>query len=146
MVVGVLLIAMRDSFIGILMTVAGVSLIALGILDIINKMIPPAVIKCVVGVLIVLCGWLLVEAVLYIMAAGLLICGILLLYDKFKKRTRCESVLYTVLEYLTPSLLIAIGILFLFHQGLSLTIVFTVSGVLVLTVGGTVLLDAFSQD
>ena len=93
MVVGVLLIAMRDSFIGIIMSVAGVALIALGILDVFNRLIPPAVVKGVAGALIIICGWVLVEAVLYIVAALLLISGILLLYDKIKKGVRCTPFL-----------------------------------------------------
>ncbi|MBE7077860.1 MAG: hypothetical protein E7377_04060 [Clostridiales bacterium] len=146
MVVGVLLIAMRDSFIGIIMSVAGVALIALGILDVFNRLIPPAVVKGVAGALIIICGWVLVEAVLYIVAALLLISGILLLYDKIKKGVRCDNLLFTVLEYVTPAVFILIGFLFLFHQAMSLTIVFIVGGVFTVAEGGVLLLNAFSQE
>lgn len=146
MVVGVLLIAMRDNFIGIIMSVAGVALIALGILDVFNRLIPPAVVKGVAGALIIVCGWVLVEAVLYIVAALLLISGILLLYDKIKKGVHCNNLLFTVLEYVTPAVFILIGVLFLFHQAMSLTIVFIVGGVFTVAEGGVLLLNAFSQE
>ena len=64
MVVGVLLIAMQDNFIGLLMSIAGVCLIVLGVVDIFHHFIPPAVVKIVSGILIIVCGWVLVEAVL----------------------------------------------------------------------------------
>ena len=146
MVVGVLLVAMRDSFIGIVMSVAGIALLALGIFDFFNRLIPPGVIKCVTGILIIICGWLLVEAVLYIVSALLLIGGILLLYDKLKKGTRCEGMALAILEYVTPAICIVMGLLFLFHQLLPLTVVFVVGGMITLAEGGFLLLNAFSQD
>ena len=75
---GVLLITLRGKFISILMTVLGLGLIAFAVLDLCNRLVPPAVIKAVVGIVIILCGWTIIEAVLYILAAILLVAGILL--------------------------------------------------------------------
>ena len=86
MVVGILLIAMQDKFIGILMSIAGACLIVLGVVDICHRYVPPAVIKIVSGILIIVCGWALVEAVLYIVSAMLLIAGILVLYGTNPKK------------------------------------------------------------
>ena len=90
MVLGVLLMVLRDDFIGILMTVMGLGLIALGVVDIVHDKIPTAVVKIVVGALMIVCGWTIIEAVLYIVAGLVLICGFLLLYDKLKKHVVCE--------------------------------------------------------
>ena len=62
---GVLLITLKGNFISILMTLVGVGLIVLGIVDLVYRAIPSAIIKMISGVFIVVCGWLLVSAVLY---------------------------------------------------------------------------------
>lgn len=146
MTIGVLLIVMQDNFIGLLMTLTGICLIAFGALDIFHREVPPAVIKIVVGVLIIVCGWVLVEAVLYIAAAFLLIAGILLLYDKIKKRVVCDTPILTALEYALPTLCVLIGILFLFHQAVAIEIIFVLSGILTLVEGGVLLVNALLED
>ena len=146
MVVGVLLIAMQDKFIGILMSIAGACLIVLGAVDLYHRYISTAVIKLVSGVLIIVCGWLLVEAVLYILSAMLLIAGILLLYDKIKKRVKGCSLWSTLLEYAMPSLFIVIGFLLLFHQAFALEIIFVVTGILTLIEGSILLVEVFENE
>lgn len=146
MVIGILLIVMKDSFIGLLMTVAGGCLIILGIVDVFHRVVSPAVVKIVVGVLIIVCGWALVRAVLYIVSAILLIGGILILYDKIKRKYRCVSIVYTVCEYAIPSVLLFIGVLLLFHQAKAVNLIFVLSGIFTVIEGGLLLLDAFSQD
>ena len=64
MVVGVLLITMKDNFISILMTIAGGCLIVVGVVDACNRLLPPAVIKIVSGLLLIICGRAVVRAVL----------------------------------------------------------------------------------
>ena len=146
MVVGVLLIAMQDNFIGLLMSIAGVCLIVLGVVDIFHHFIPPAVVKIVSGILIIVCGWVLVEAVLYVIAAMLLIAGVLLLYDKIRKRVVCDSLFKTILEYALPSVFILIGIFLLFHQAVALEIIFVVTGILTLIEGAILLIEAFEEE
>ena len=146
MVVGVLLILMKDNFIGVLMSVIGLGLIVFGIVDVIENAIPPAVIKIVGGVLTIVCGWWLVEAVLYVLSAVLLICGILLLYDKIKRKIWCDSFLTAVCEYAVSVVCIAVGILLLFHQNLTVNFIFVSSGLLTLIVGGIMLFDVCSRE
>lgn len=144
--VGILLMVMQDRFIGWLMTIAGVCLIVLGAVDFFHRFIPPAVVKIVSGILIIVCGWVLVEAVLYIVSALLLIAGILLLYDKIKKRVSCDTLLKAVLQYAVPSFFVVIGFLLLFHQALAIEIIFIVTGILTLLEGGILLVEAFLED
>ncbi len=142
---GVLLLILKGDFISILMTIAGVSLIVLGALDIIRNFIPPAVVKIVVGALIILCGWVIVEVVLYIVAAILLIVGILMLYDKVKKKIYCRDLFHTICEYAVPALFIMIGFMFLFHQGKAVNLIFIISGILTLLEGGVLLFNALDE-
>ena len=74
MVLGVLFIVLKMDFVGLLMTLLGAGLIVFGIVDLIEKLVPPAVVKMVSGVIVIVCGWVLVEAVLYILAQTRCIC------------------------------------------------------------------------
>lgn len=145
MALGVLLIVMKNQFIGILMTVTGVSLILLGVVDIFDKCIPPSIVKIVSGIFVIVCGWVAVRAVLYIVAAVLLIGGILLLYDKIKNGTKNTQLPYVICEYAKIALCIIIGVLFLFHQAAAVVFVFNTGGVLAIIEGGVLLIDAFSE-
>lgn len=146
MVFGVLLIVLQDSFIGLLMTIAGICLIVWGVLDLIHRLIPPAVVKIVAAVLIIVCGWALVAAVLYIVAALLLIAGILMIYEKIKKRVYCSKWYLTVLEYSVPALFVIMGLLLLFHQTVTLEVIFIICGILTVIDGGLLLAEAFMED
>ena len=146
MVLGIMFIILKDKFIGLLMTVLGISLIVLGIADIIEKRIPPAVVKMVSGVLVIICGWVVVEAVLYILAGMLLIFGLLLLYYKIKNRTCGVNFWQTVLEYAAPAICIVIGILLLFHRGAVVNSIFIISGILTFVEGGIMLFKGITEE
>lgn len=146
MVIGVLLIVMKDKFIGVLTTVIGLGLIVFGVVDILNRAIPPAVIKMVGGLLVILCGWLVVEAVLYLLSAITLICGILLLYDKIKGCACGEAWWQTALVYAPAALCIAIGLLLLFHKALNPTFIFISCGIFALIEGGILLFNSFLEE
>ena len=83
---GVLFMVFKNDIIGITMTLIGVALIVSAIVDLIHKQVTPCVIKAVVGVVVIVFGWTLMSAALYIMAALLLIYGILLLCQTIKQR------------------------------------------------------------
>ena len=104
------------------------------------------VIKAVTGAVIILCGWTIVKAVLYILSAILLIAGILLLYEKIKAHTRCDALWQTICQYAVPAVLIVIGLLFLFNQGNTVTWVFIISGLLTIVDGGIMLTNAIMED
>ena len=73
MLLGILLLVMKDNFIGILMTLAGVCFNVLGVVDILAQSVATASLKIVCGIFVAVCGWVLVQAVLYIIAAVMLI-------------------------------------------------------------------------
>lgn len=146
MILGILFIILKDSFIGILMTIVGASLVVLGLIDLVNKLIPPAVVKMVAGLLVIICGWVIVEAVLYILAGVLLIFGILLLYYRVKNYMAGCDFMQIVLDFVTPSICIVIGFLLLFHSGAVLNFVFIASGILAFIEGGLMLYDGIISD
>ena len=143
---GILLIALKANFIGILMTIGGACLIVFGGMDLFHRLFPFAVIKIVTGLLIIICGWTLVKAVLYILSGVLLIAGILLLYDKLKGRSCIKRGLSVFIEYAKPIILIAIGGLLLFHQGITINVIFIFSGILTVVEGGVLLTEVFFEE
>ncbi len=143
---GVLFIILKADFIGILMTVIGVCLVAFGIVDCFQRDFPQAVVKIVSGILIVVAGWAIVEAVLYILSALLLIFGILWVYDIIKKRSRCATAWQTFLLYAQPIICITIGVLLLFHRGEFIDFILVLSGILTMIEGGVLLVDALTED
>lgn len=143
--VGILLVVLKDDMISILMTILGVGLIALGIMDLVSRKIPLAAVKLVCGVFIIVCGWVIVNAVLYVLAAALLIVGILLVYYKIKKRVRGCTPFHTVCEYAIPGFYIAIGLLLLFHKSAAMEIILIICGVLTVIEGGVCLFNALSE-
>ena len=145
MALGVLLLVLKGEVISILMTVIGIGFIVFGIMDIFSSLVPPAVVKIVVGALIILCGWVIVKAVLYIVAAALLIIGILMLYDKIKKKVYCKDLLQAIFEFAVPVLFVLIGVMFLFHQGKSVEWVFIISGILTIAEGAVLLVNALLE-
>lgn len=143
---GVLLIVLKDNFIGILMTVAGLCLIALGVADFVNRLAALAIIKIIAGAFVIFCGWVVVEAVLYILAAALIVFGILLLYYKIKHKSPCVHIFEILLDYVLPSLCIAVGILLLFHDGIAADFIFVLSGILIILIGAILMLDAIADE
>ncbi len=144
--IGILFIILQDDFIGVLMTIVGVSLAAFGVVDICGRRTPQGIIKIVSGGLLVLAGWLIVEAVLYILAGVLLVVGILLLYDRLKNHFRCNGFWRAFCRYATPVVCIAIGILLLFHQEPIVGFVCVASGLLTALEGGLLLLQVFLDE
>ena len=143
---GIMLIILRSEVISIAMTVLGVGCIVLGVFDLIQKLIPPAVVKLVVGAIIIICGWIIVSAVLYVLAGLLLIVGILFVYEKMRNRVRCQTWYLTLCEYAVPILCIVIGTLLLFNQGNTVNWVFIVSGSVTVLEGGLLLVDALQTE
>jgi hypothetical protein len=143
---GILVIILRGKLIEILTTVIGIALIVLGVVDLIGKRVPPAVIKIVSGAIILICGLALVGIVLYVIAALLLIAGILLLYEQCKSKVRCLDWKSMILQYATPALLVFIGLLLLFNQGATVNWIFVVCGILTVIEGGVLLVNALLQE
>ncbi len=146
MAIGILAILLKDTFIGLLMTLLGGGLAVWGGADIFRKNQPLGVVKLLSGGLLVLCGWTVVEAVLYVLAGLVLAFGVLCLCEKIKRGVRCASAWQTVWEYALPALCIAIGILLLFHRSGMGNFVFIACGVLTVTIGGILLAEAFSKE
>ena len=143
---GLLLMILQGRVISIAMTVLGIGLLALGVMDLFHNLIPPAIVKLVAGLVIIVCGWAIVGAVLYIVAGALLVIGVLVLYERFKNRVCIKGLWQTVCAYALPALCIVIGLLLLFNQGNTVNWVFIVSGLFTVIEGGLLLVNALLND
>lgn len=84
-VVGILLLVLRAGSLEILMTVAGVLLIILGIVDVFkDKDYLEGIVQIGIGVAIIVLGWLLVEILLLILGIVLVIKGVLDIVKNYK--------------------------------------------------------------
>lgn len=138
---GVLFMIMKSDVVRVAMTILGFALIVIGILNLVDKYVAPAVVKIVLGALIVLCGWLIAAAVLYIVAALLLIYGILDLYMRIKAGIKFVN-FNTLLFYAKPILMILLAILLLFNK---LDWIFIVAGICAVLEGALMLVDAVKK-
>ncbi len=145
MLLGILLLVMKDNLVGIVMTLAGVCFIVLGIVDILGQSIPTASLKIVCGIFVAVSGWLLVQAVLYIVAAVLLVLGVILLYQLLKNMEWGYDWWCVVCAYAVPALCILIGGLLLFHKNGGIAILIT-CGILAILMGAVILFNALWRD
>ena len=74
---GALFIIKRGGVIGLAITVLGVSVLVFALLDLIAKLTNAAIVKGVVGLCILVFGWIFVDLAIYILAAGIILTGLL---------------------------------------------------------------------
>jgi hypothetical protein len=138
----VLFLVLKGGVINVAMTVLGVALIVLGVLDFAAKNVPLGVIKAIVGVLVIVFGWFLEIAVLYIVGGLLLVVGVLGIFELCKHKVGFKGV-DALLQYVKPLICILIGVL-LFLSGFDW--VFIIVGVVTVVEGGILLIDAIRND
>ncbi len=74
---GALFIIKRGGVIGLAITVLGVSVLVFALLDFLAKLTNAAIVKGVVGLCILVFGWIFVDLAIYILAAGIILTGLL---------------------------------------------------------------------
>ena len=146
LLLGIALLILRGSLISVLMSVVGIVFIAFGIIQWIKGQIVLAIIKAVIGIVLIICGWTVVSAVLYVLAAAVMITGILLLYEQLKNQGCGATLLQKIAAFAYPIVCILIGFFLLFNNGNEAQWVFIVSGSLTVLEGGLLLLSAFALD
>lgn len=143
---GVLLIVLKSGLVNLVLVGLGVMLIVLGILNIVDKLVPLGVIKIVIGALVALFGGLFWKVMLYIVAALLLIYGILQLYGRIRLKVKCSRTIDTVIAYAAPVLCIVIALLLFFNQGGTINWIFVVAGVFTVIEGVLMLIDSLRKN
>ena len=142
---GILLMVLKGGTLQVFTSVFGIMLLIVSVFDFVAKDFKLGVAKCVIGVLILVFGWLIVKVALYVLAAGLVIVGIWGIYDRIKCGIGFSWQVKPILLYARPVVCILIGLLLLFNQGGTIDWVFVVGGILTVIEGGLLLLEALAD-
>ncbi len=130
-IIGLLLIILKAGSLGILMTVVGVLLIALGISDALKgKELVKGAVEIVCGIAIIICGWAITDLVLLILGIVLAIKSGIELAKNYKKgfKANLESIVTLVIGILLivakwafmNAMCVIAGIIFLINAVLAL--------------------------
>ena len=140
---GVLLIAWRGDIIQVLMTVLGIALLVLGVLDWIERGVKIAAIKLFLGVLSLAFGWLLVPAVSYILATALVLFAVYLAVDFFRCGNKISLAFRSISLWIKPVLFFLMGLFLFLNNGGDADWAFVLVGVMAVPLGGILLAEAF---
>jgi uncharacterized membrane protein HdeD (DUF308 family) len=115
LVVGILLCVMQSGAISVAVTILGIALIVVGILDIINNKnnLAIGIIEIVVGVVMIVLSWVIATIIVWIVAALLVIYGVYGIYQAIVSKAKGGKL---VLALIVPIIYIIAGIL-LFLNG-----------------------------
>lgn len=133
-VIGCLFMIYKGGVISIAMSLIGVTLLALGIIDLLKGHSFGGVIKLVFSLLVLLCGWLFIKLALYILGAILLVLGVMDLSRLSGVKMKKIS-LPLLMHLIQPIIYILIAICLFFNQGGAISWVFTVSGLFLIIDG-----------
>lgn len=128
-VVGVLLAAFPGKALGWAMTIAGIFFIVSGALDLIKKNFTSGAISLIIGIAIIVLGWLAVKIVILVLGILIAVKGALALIDAFKNNKK------NALDIVFPIVTVVVGIALAFGNGVALII--TIVGIL-LAVDGVI--------
>lgn len=143
-VIGALFMIYKSEVISIAMSLIGVTLAVLGVVDIVRGFTVSGVVKIVLALLVFATGWLFITLALYILGAFLLIAGITELYALTKVKIK-KMTLGTAMHIAQPIIYILVAICLFFNQGGALSWVFTVSGLFLIIDGAVALIGALDN-
>ncbi len=116
-VIGALLIIFRSETLGWAMTIAGIFFIVSGVLDLVKKNWTGGAVSLIIGIAILVLGWVATKIVLLVLGILIAIKGIVALIDVLKKQNK------NVLEIIFPILSIVVGLMLAFGSGLDIMII-----------------------
>lgn len=116
-VLGVLLIVFRGQMLGIAMTIAGIVFVVSGILEVAKKNWASGAISLIIGIAILVLGWVAAQIVLLVLGILIALKGIIALVEALGKKK------ITLLGVLFPVLTIVVGLMLAFGNGLDILLV-----------------------
>ncbi|MBQ9132294.1 MAG: DUF308 domain-containing protein [Clostridia bacterium] len=128
-IIGVLLMVFRAQTLGWAMTIAGVIFVLSGVLDVIRKNWTSGAISLIIGIAILVLGWLATQIVLLVLGILIAVKGIVALVEALQKRKK------NALDVVFPILTVVVGLMLAFGNGLDVMIL--IVGIL-LTIDGVI--------
>lgn len=132
-VFGILCIAFRGGIISFAAFCVGIAFIVFGILQLVNELVVSGTVMLILGIAILCAGWFMVSVLFYMIAIAMIVYGIVRLTDFFKTRAVNDTIFRP--EALRPILLIICGIVFMFNQGGTISVIFIFVGILLIISG-----------
>ena len=128
-VLGALFIIFKGEVITIAMTLLGVTLIVLSIMDFINNKNSPAITKLILGLIAIIFGWFLISLALFVFAALIIAMAIMEIIELSKFVNQSPT------AYIVPSLKILVAACLIFNQSGAIDWLFIVAGVFLIIQG-----------
>jgi len=116
-IIGVLLVIFRSQTLGWAMTIAGIFFIISGALELIKKNWAGGAVSLIIGIAILVLGWVATTIVLLVLGILIAIKGIVALVDVFKKSKK------NALDFVFPVLTVVVGLMLAFGNGLDIMII-----------------------
>lgn len=132
---GFMLIIMKNHIISLAITVIGVAVLVSAVVSFINKLTNIGIMKAVVGVCILVFGWMFINLALYILAASIIVMGLLQINDIRRFVLVDFTLKDKILLYTKPGVTVLAGICLLFNQGGTIAWVFILTGILLVAEG-----------
>ena len=120
--IGVLLIVFKGETLNWAMTIAGIFFLVSGVLDVIKANYAGGAVSLIIGIAILVLGWLAAKIVLIVLGVLIAVKGLFALIDVFNKSRK------NALEIVFPVLTIVLGALIAFGNGVG--IIIAIAGVL----------------
>lgn len=135
--IGVLLVIFRSQTLDWAMTIAGAFFIISGVLDVVKKNYHGGAISLIIGIAILVLGWVAAKIVLLVLGILIAVKGVVALLEVLKqKRPRALAIVF-------PALSIVVGLALAFGNGLDAIIVIT--GILLAADGILGLISTFKK-
>ena len=136
-IIGVLLVIFRSHTLGWAMTFAGIFFVISGILDMLKKNWSGGAVSLIIGISILVLGWLATKIVLLVLGIMIALKGVVALIDVLKGKPS------TALEFVFPILSVVVGLMLAFGSGLDLMII--IVGILLAIDGAIGLVGALKK-
>lgn len=134
-IAGVLLIVMKGEVINLVLTVIGIGLLVLAVLDLVHRQTRDGIIKAVLGVCVLSFGWLFVNLALYVLAIVIIVMGVMQIVETSRYALVGYSFQDKFLLYLQPVATVLAGLFLLFNRGGAISWMFIVTGLLLVVEG-----------
>ena len=115
-IIGVLLAIFRSGTLNLAMTIAGIIFVVSGALDLIKKNWTSGAVSLVIGIAIIVLGWIAAAIVILVLGILIAIKGIVAFIDVLKKSQK------NALELVFPILTVVVGLLLAFGNGVDIAI------------------------
>ncbi len=138
---GILLVILKAEVIGICITLLGVALLVMGIINLIHNDIPGGIVKIVLAVAVTLIGWLFLEIAFIVLGIVLLVNSILDIVKiiLFYVKNKGISIISIIMSLIEPALTLAASVFLITSHDTAIEWAVVIAGI-VLIVNGVVAL------